>query len=259
MFTHIDPNDVKISTMTVTAYTNIKKIHVEEIIKLRQEEANFPDESFTLSTTKRRFKNCLIFKVQFDSPLSKNKKRNVAMNIFSTGVFNITGVLCVEEADTIVKYIYDKLKDRDLLEASDDILETNIQIKMINSSFSIGAFNLDLFELQKALNASNASNDSEMIVKFNPSTHPGLQVKLKISDSYTTCIIFGSGKALITGAKSVNSLGIVYDFMTKFIDEKYSLFCHIKPIAIKSSPKKRGRKRKIIDISDICEIIAENA
>jgi TATA-box binding protein (TBP) (component of TFIID and TFIIIB) len=247
MFTHIDPNDVKISTMTVTAYTNIKKIHVEEIIKLRQEEANFPDESFTLST-KRRFKNCLIFKVQFDSPLSKNKKRNVAMNIFSTGVFNITGVLCVEEAGTIVKYIYDKLKDRDLLEASDDILETNIQIKMINSSFSIGAFNLDLFELQKALNASNDSNDPEMIVKFNPSTHPGLQVKLKILDSYTTCIIFGSGKALITGAKSIASLGIAYDFMTKFIDEKYSLFCHIKPIAIKSSPKKRGRKRKIIDI-----------
>lgn len=247
-YSNISPNDVKISTMTVTAYTNIKTIHVEKIIQLCDEvgdESNFPDESFKLST-KRRFKNCLIFKVQFDSPLSKNKKRNVAINIFRTGVFNITGVICLEEADTIVTYIYEKLKNRDFLEMTDDILETTIQIKMINSSFCIGSFNLDLFELQNALNASN-TNKEEMIVKFNPSTHPGLQVKLKISDTYTTCIIFGSGKALITGAKSESSLGIVYDFITKFIDEKYSLFCQIKPAVVPCSPKKRGRKRKIVD------------
>lgn len=254
LYTNITPNDVKISTMTVTAYTNIKNIHVEKILKLCEDEPNFPDESFTLST-KRRFKNCLIFKVQFDSPLSKKKIRNVAINIFSTGVFNITGVLCIEEAETIVAYIYEKLKDRDLLESSADVLETNIQIKMINSSFCIGLFNLDLFELQNALNsqndlnALNSQNDLngfKMILKFNPSTHPGLQIKIKVDDTYTTCIIFGSGKALITGAKSISSLSVVYDFITKFIDEKYILFCHVKPAVIPSSPKKRGRKRKIL-------------
>lgn len=238
------PSPVKISTMTITAFTNIRCVDIVKTAELCDSDEHFPDDSFIITKRKSGFRNCIIFKVQFDSK-TKIKKRTVAMNIFSTGTINLTGVLCLGEAETIVTYIFGKLKERSLLCIEDGVdLTIDFNIRMINSFFNIGCFNIDLLGLFDTFAAKNSEN--ELVLKFNPSTHPGLQVKVKVEESYTTCILFGSGKALITGAKSVSSIDVVYRFINRFIDSNFSN-CQVKPPVVISSPKKRGRKRKIID------------
>jgi len=225
---------VQVSTITCTLYTNIEHIFIEKI------PIPFPDESCKVSEKKTKFKNCIIFKVSFNS--ESEKDRNIAFNIFRNGIFNVTGVRSIEEAHLVLKYIYEQFVSLSVIVPVDELVISH-KIRMIVSTFSI---NKDFILEQLKELIENKIKDT--LIKYNTDNHPGLIVKFPVEsdNKYITFIFFGSGKVIVTGANNFDSLYKKYNDVSLFIKENEESFTLEKQIQIKIAGK-RGRKRKIIE------------
>lgn len=227
---------VQVSTITCTLYTNIKNVYIEKI------PIPFPDESCKVSEKKTKFKNCIIFKVSFPSENEKN--RNIAFNIFKNGIFNVTGVRSIEEAYLVLNYIYEQFVTLSIVEPVDELVIDH-KIRMIVSTFSINNTDFILEQLKEHIE----KKIPDTLIKYNTDNHPGLIVKFPVpgeTDKYITFIFFGSGKVIVTGANSFDSLYRKYNDISLFIKENKESFTLEKQIQIKIKGK-RGRKRKIIE------------
>lgn len=223
---------LNISTITASVYTNIENILIEKIPN------PFQDESCKISEKKNRFKNCIIFKVNFDTD---NKIRNIAVNVFKNGMFHVTGSSRVEEIEMVIEYFVNKFKELDILCGFSEELVMNVRIRMIMSNFSIKERNLNLNILKDSLER-DFTND--IITKYDTYVHPGLIVKFRVDDdNYITFIFFGTGKILITGAKSLDTLNLYYEKLSQYISNNGCSFSEIKQ-HVEKIKLKRGRKRK---------------
>ena len=238
---NISPTNYSISTMTSTVYTNIPKINVDLILELYANDKIFQEAPIEIGGIKRRFKNCVIVKIIF--PSETKKQRRVAVNIFNTGNFHVTGTRENDEIVSVMNYLCDEFLKCGVIETSD--LEIDIQTRLINSNYSLPLYNVDLHELYNRFKKDHVAYFS----KYNPNNHPGVQLKIPTTDNVdVSCFVFGTGSILITGSRNLDQLDYVYDFLVKYLDNNFKSFCHVKPPAEPKIPMKRGRKRKVIEL-----------
>lgn len=235
MYKNIQPTEYSISTTTCTVYSNINHIDTHLINELYEKKEIFKGSPISINTRKR-FKNCLIVKFKFNSDTDK-KNRIVAINIFKTGNFHITGSKNKEEVESVLTYICDELFASGIIKNNE--IEYKIEIRLINSNFSIPLYNIDLNKLYQEFKTDNPL----IFVKYNPNNHPGVQIKINVNNVNVSCFVFGSAKVIITGSRTIEQLDIVYKFITNYIDTRFNNICMIKPTPIVKIPQKRGRKR----------------
>lgn len=233
-YRNINPTEYSISTMTCTVYSNIEKIDILKMVDLYKSGDIFNGAPVTINE-KKKFKNCAIIKIHFDC----DKKRTVAINVFNTGNFHVTGSRSNDEIESTLTYVCEELYNNKIIDICD--IDYKIEIRLINSNFCIPLYNVDLNKLYEVIK----KDKPDMFSKYDANNHPGVQIKVSVSNVNVSCFIFGSAKIIITGSRNIEQLNNVYDFITSYIDEKFSLVCKVKPPVVEKIPQKRGRKRLV--------------
>lgn len=192
--------------------------------------------------------------------------RNISIKMFGNGSIHIVGITRPIEALLISNYflnlfddiqrdsmrsIHDDQKTRSEKASSQDIHEKNdsnidptcltggtelYSICMIQSNFEID-YAVRFKEFREHWDVTGGD-----IIYNKESRHPGLHIKF--SELSTSCIIFTSGRILITGARKAEHLEDVYKSVTDFIDRKKEFVTQERLVLEKGPPQKRGRKRK---------------
>ena len=261
IFHNIQPTPLKINTMTVVCKPfddgirfSIPKL---KLIVLQKQEKGELDEGMTVST-KGLGKNCIIFK--WAQPIDNtdtygNKKiriRNISIKMFGNGSIHIVGVTRPIEALLISNYFYNffqtiHVEEKKKLEETHpaDPLIDKTCLTGMTESYSICMIQSN-FEIDYALRFSEFREHWDVeagdIIFNKESRHPGLQIKFK--EMSTSCILFTSGKILITGATKPEHLEDVYKTVCDFIDRKKDIVTQPRVVQEKKIPQKRGRKRK---------------
>lgn len=126
---------------------------------------------------------------------------------YKNGKFLITGARSKEELDFIAKYVGDYLKKH-------GIYNKIVEIQ-INNCVAVDQleFNVDLEEIFVKLLDYEAS--------YEPEQFPGMNFKDEYGISY---LLFSSGKIIITGGKSLDSLEDCVNEFKELIKEKNSIF-----------------------------------
>lgn len=256
-FQNIRPSALCINTMTVvckpSANTVRFSIPVVKQILLKRQECEELEEGMTIST-KGLGKNCIIFKwiQKLEDIDDKKKTRNISIKMFGNGSIHIVGVTRPIDALLISNYFLNFFNDiqrsTDSIDPSISSIDSSIDptcltgetetysICMIQSNFEVD-YAIRFKEFREHWDVSGGD-----IIYNKESRHPGLHIKF--GESSTSCIIFASGKILITGAKKPEHLEVVYKSVTDFIDRKKDFITQEKIVPEKKIPQKRGRKRK---------------
>ena len=214
------PTPLSISTMTITAETN-------GYIPALKEAAFQLRDLLPNKKGAKNFNNQVTFLVPIPGT-----KRSVNVKLFRNGKVQTSGSRNEDDA-LLVKHVCSTRLYMDL---------TNFKTVMINSNFSLG-FPLTLIDVAKYFHQMG------MFVTFDPSRHPPVNVRYKFNEHSNhqngicnclnrgtaqwdeatqeskttaqktctcqsiTCLIFGSGKVVITGSRSIPPLLAVYHFL----------------------------------------------
>lgn len=235
------PDDMEISTMTITCRLNIlfdivnigkyvplDKNGIIEIIppppgKIR---SLLSKNDAYKRKVKKRFYNQITLYVMI------KKDRGINVKLFSNGSIQMTGCKSIENAvgvldkiimalsKQIAKINFGTKKMEDILFVSDrnQLLLNKIfkfNIAMINSNFSIG-FNIDRAKLFNVIN-KNKSIDGI----YDPIMHAGVNIRYHSDDGDVSIFIFESGSIVITGASNCRHIGEAYNFVNRFLLENY--------------------------------------
>jgi TATA-box binding protein (TBP) (component of TFIID and TFIIIB) len=231
------PSDIRIATMTIVCRTSLGKVDVHSLRSAIDANPQGISEEINMSN-KTMGNSSVIFKWRQDS-------RNIATKVFTTGSFHITGVKNPGEAVIISNFFckrIDDLSKNGVAFASSSSLQqssftTSFEICMINSYFSIP----HQINLQKAFALTSTS--TVFLSKLNIEKHPGLQLKSKSNG--VSVFLFSSGKAIVTGARSIVHILDVFGEICGFLSEQKEVIC--LPLVSKDKPKgKRGRKKKVV-------------
>lgn len=275
IFQNIRPTPLKINTMTVVCKPFDDSIrfsipNLKQIVLQKQEKGEL-DEGMTIST-KGLGKNCIIFKwaqpIDNTDTDGNEKTKNISIKMFRNGSIHIVGVTRPIEALLISNYFFNffqtihveenNLEDKNLEETMEKKLEETHSadphidphidktcLTGMTESYSICMIQSN-FEIDYALRFSEFREHWDVeagdIIFNKESRHPGLQIKFK--EMSTSCILFTSGKILITGATKPEHLEDVYKTVCDFINRKKNIVTQPRVVREKKIPQKRGRKRK---------------
>lgn len=251
-FKNIKASSLKINTMTVVCKPSLAslKFSIPDLknILIEKQKRGELEEGMTLST-KCLGKNCIIFKwIQkiegIDSSSHDKETRNISIKVFGNGSIHIVGVTRPIYALLISNYFLNFFEDiqrrGNVIPSTDPSCLTGMtetySICMIQSNFEVDRAIL-LKEFREKWDVVSGS-----IVYNKDSRHPGLQIKFK--ELSTSCILFSSGKILITGATEADHLENVYKIVCEFIDKNFECVTKQCVVVEKKIPGKRGRKRK---------------
>ena len=257
IFQNIRPSALCINTMTVvckpSANTVRFSIPVVKEILLKRQECGELEEGMTIST-KGLGKNCIIFKwIQKLETDDKKKTRNISIKMFGNGSIHIVGVTRPIDALLISNYFLNYFNDIQRstdLPSSDSSHSSTTSIDPtcltgVTETYSICMIQSN-FEIDYAIRFKEFREHWDVkggdIIYNKESRHPGLHIKF--GELSTSCIIFASGKILITGAKKPEHLEDIYKSVTAFIDRKKDFITQERIVPEKKIPQKRGRKRK---------------
>lgn len=124
---------------------------------------------------------------QFPGLVFKLKNPKTAALIFGSGKLVCTGAKCIEDSKKAIHITVDKIRELDT-EIPEDF---EIKIQNIVASANLG----------KVLNLEAVALDLEN-TEYEPEQFPGLVYRL--SDPKVVLLLFGSGKVVCTGAKTVD-------------------------------------------------------
>lgn len=262
-FKNINASSLKVNTMTVVCKPSKQAFQfsvpdIKKVLIVKQEQGEL-DEGMTLST-KCLGKNCIIFKWTHTIRQDEGKK-NISIKVFGNGSIHIVGVTRPIQALLISNYFFNLFEDilRDglsnhaldgqrnetLYDLSKPITRDLSCVTGLTDTYSICMIQSN-FEIDRALFLKEVREQWDIetgsIIYNKDSRHPGLQIKFK--DISTSCILFASGKILITGATKPEHLEDVYKIVCEFIDRKHETVTHARVQVEKKTPGKRGRKRK---------------
>jgi TATA-box binding protein (TBP) (component of TFIID and TFIIIB) len=240
------PDDLSISTMTITCYMNTQmdvcnigryielspgniisvkqgdSHNVRSIVKPKKKNAKKPKKK------QRSFFNQATVVIE-----SKNKK-HINVKLFKNGAIQMTGCKSLDNCVDVLKILCQELKkSKAVFDAKENkIIKKpfitqpekvemsqifNFQIRMINSNFHIG-FLVDrqmLYELLKELNID---------CSYEPLTHACVNIKYNYKNKDIISIfVFESGSIIITGAKNKDHIVDAYKFVTKMLYENYDI------------------------------------
>lgn len=220
-----DVGYLNISTMTIVCDLNCS-ICIESLTK------NFKSMYYPLCEIKKAKSNR-------DSVLTKRGKvkksfynqttityfnySKKSIKVFTNGKLQITGIISINDAIDVIQNVIRILvnSDQALLEGKPlpSVENMNLfKVEMINSNFKFGK-ELKLKKLE--LKLSKKYN-----VVYEPDTYPGVKMKYNTSSIF----IFGTGNVVITGAKTLKEILMVYDLISMILIESDDL--HLKTACV---------------------------
>jgi TATA-box binding protein (TBP) (component of TFIID and TFIIIB) len=238
------PNDVNISTMTITCkidtlfiVDNIGKyfdLIPGEIFGIKY--GSLPDTNRFLcgnKTKKKIRKKKKHFYNQVTIIVNSSLNKNINIKLFINGSIQITGCQNIEKTLNAISLLFKYLKrDKAVLDyklpfkiidkpfvTNKDILNTsniyNIKVEMINSNFNIK------FKIDRDLLYENMVNDN-LECTFDPIIHACVDIKFNYDDKKKISIfIFESGAIIITGANNCDHILEAYVFINKYLLLRY--------------------------------------
>ena len=235
------PDDVDISTMTVTCKLNLlfNTVNIGKYIELNRNaiveiappppgkiRSLLPKKDTYKKKVKKRFYN------QISLSVVTNRDKIINTKLFSNGSIQMTGCKSIEGAiealDKIIialskqlaKINYETKKIMDIQFVSNpsqlslDKIQ-NFNVAMINSNFTIG------FSIDRAKLFSVICKDKTIDGSYDPIMHAGVSMKYHDGDREISIFVFESGSIVITGARNCKHIKGAYNFVNKFLLENY--------------------------------------
>jgi TATA-box binding protein (TBP) (component of TFIID and TFIIIB) len=138
-----------------------------------------------------------------------------SVKIFPNGSVHVTGCSDLLNCHLILKQI--KFIFKNILDQK--VLSVTYKIVMINTNFSLNYH----VNLHSVLNTF--SNDDMFMVSFEPDRYSAVKIKFKPSEEMkkVTASIFGTGKIIITGARTLKEIAFAYDIINQKINSDPSI------------------------------------
>lgn len=200
----------RIDPVLITEYVNMhesEKLYISKPQRPRLQKRN-PD------LVLKDFKN----QISVYTPLIYDGvKRNINTKVCVNGTLHITGCkydnYMIKDAINSIVLVIEKAL----------MLETNIDREKVYSSMSIKMINSTFendFKINQQMLKEILIDKYDILSIFEPKTYSGLKAKYKINENEkTSFLIFKSGKVIVAGSKSYDSLKVGYDKI-KLILEK---------------------------------------
>lgn len=142
-------------------------------------------------------------------------KSRKSVKIFPNGSIQAAGCSDLPECNRIMKQIRCILGYLTKRKVESD----GFDVAMINTNFSLN-FSVNLYEV------FNIFNNDNYDTTYNPDRYAAVKVRVKVlGERYITVSIFGSGRVIMTGARSLEEISLTYsNIMDMFCKNQYSIF-----------------------------------
>lgn len=234
----LEDNDINISTLVQLGNINVninlqklaEKLEINEYIKYIQ-YTNLVEkgENNKKAKNKKHFYNQLTIHLKLD--------KLVNVKIFNNGRIQMTGIKNDNQGLNSIKILSDefiKIHDLEIFDKPDIIYDNKIETVLINSSF----------DFKTSINRNLLNRlvvDKGYYSSFEPCIYPGVNIKYyynPLVDNKGICncdkpcngkgkngqckritiAVFHSGKAIITGARSIDNIITAYNFITDIVN-----------------------------------------
>lgn len=248
------PNDIYISTMTVTCkidnikfnceniarYIDLSYDNIEDIVcayeDIRKNKAEKKIIYRSLPYTKKKEKKEKRKKEVFYNQVSihckiKTKKDPVHIKLFKNGSIQITGCQTGKDIIEILTIMIVKLNSiKSIIDfKTNKIIEkpfvsdqqylkisnvSNLKINMINTNY-VMPFKINLEELYKLLISKNTE------CRYDKLSHSCVNIKYNHPEKKVSIFVFEKGSIVITGAKNGEHIRLAYDYINKILLANY--------------------------------------
>lgn len=209
-FQHLRPSRASISTMTITASLNVKRVCKDSmVIALSLVDGDGP---LTTAKTHKRKRTAVFFN---QITLRHGTK---SVKVFYNGSMHVTGCTSPMQFADIAAAVcafMANVAGVETAQGDSNVRVKGFDIQMINMNFGAGA-QLHLQSLRDTCTARGytASYDSDM--------YPGLNIKVPVGARHATILMFKSGKVIVTGTKSVEELEQAHTLITDLLDQEFA-------------------------------------
>lgn len=151
------------------------------------------------------------------------KENDVNIKVFINGRLHITGCNSMEMLHHVIQTSCHIMNESNTLKNSYNIdtMKKNVHVHMINVPFHI-----QMKVNQKAL--GRVLHDEYSIFSvFNPKNYSGIIIKVPIENepgTYVTLLVFHSGKSILSGAKSIESINYTLSLYDSIVESSGHLF-----------------------------------
>lgn len=207
-FRRLRPTRATISTMTITASLNVKRVCKDSmVIALSLVDGDGP---LTTAKTHKRKRTAVFFN---QITLRHGTK---SVKVFYNGSMHVTGCTSPMQFADIASAVcafMANVAGVETVDGDSNVRVTGFDIQMINLNFGAGSqLHLQSLRDRCAARGYQASYDSDM--------YPGLNIKVPVGDRHATILMFKSGKVIITGAKSARELEEAHTLITAMLDDE---------------------------------------
>lgn len=215
-FQSLRPTRATISTMTITASLNVKRVCKDSmVIALSLVDGDGP---LTAAKTHKRKRTAVFFN---QITLRHGTK---SVKVFFNGSMHVTGCTSPMQFADIASAVCGFMADVagvETVDGTSDVRVTGFDIQMINLNFGAGSqLHLQSLRDRCAAKGYAASYDSDMYPGLNVKVPVGDKLGDKLGDRHATILLFKSGKVIVTGAKSASELEEAHALITSVLDEE---------------------------------------
>ena len=200
----MNPSYIKVTTITITSHFG----HEVDVDMVRDYFNRNEKISIKVQDKKMKF-NWHLSNTVFYNQVSiyhDDHKSRKSVKLFPNGAIQVAGCSDLFDCQGVleqVSFIVSKITKRKS-EATD------YTVHMINSNFSLNYY-VDLNEIFETFSA-------KYVTTFNPDRYSAVKIKITpFKDRNVTTSIFGSGKIIVTGAKNLEEVSLVYEELLRVI------------------------------------------
>ena len=243
----IIPNDVSVSTMTVTCKTDtcINVHNIGKYVNLKNngilsvKYGDQPDTNRSILHVKQKKKkggvvkrNNFFNQITVEVKPTGNNKINI--KLFKNGSIQLTGCKSMNNLHEVLMILahelmiskavigpkYNEIIPKPFLEDNSKFIISDIMIRMINTNFKM-SYKIDRDELYRILINNNIK------CTFEPCVHAGVNIKFVVgkkknnANKEVSIFVFESGSIIITGASDSTHVLKAYNFITTILDEHH--------------------------------------
>lgn len=206
-FQRLQPTRASISTMTITASLNVKRVCKDSmVIALSLVDGDGP---LTTAKTYKRKRTAMFYN---QITLRHGTK---SVKVFNNGSMHVTGCTSpmqfVDIASAVCAFM-GKTAGVETVDGDFDVRVRSFDIQMINLNFSAGA----LLHLQRL---RDRCVESGLVASYDSDMYPGLNIKVPVGNRTATVLMFRSGKVIVTGSKTAHELESVHGLITDMLDK----------------------------------------
>jgi len=207
-FGHLRPTRASISTMTVTAKLNVRRVCRDSMaIALSLVDGDGPLAAHAHKSHKRKRSS-----VFFNQITLRHGTKSV--KVIFNGSMHVTGCTSPAEFQRVADAVCDFMSEVAGIETSDGtpaVRLCDFDVQMINLNFGAG-MQLPLRDLR------DRCVEQGYVASYDTDMYPGLNVKVPVDQRRVTVLMFKSGKVIVTGAKTALELETAYGLIAAVLD-----------------------------------------